>query len=112
MVIEALICPRCGAPLPPFAAPTVSCCTFCGSTVRMSERTTTIEKDSNSPVTSAAELKRRTRQFDEAVRQAFAADSKAGGPDDDRRYATAQAEGMVAVLSGATPTRWPTLRSE
>ncbi len=39
----------------------------------MSERTTTIEKDSNSPVTSAAELKRRTRQFDEAVKQAFAA---------------------------------------
>jgi hypothetical protein len=39
----------------------------------MSERTTTIEKESTSPVTSAAEIRRRTRQFDEAVKQAFAA---------------------------------------
>jgi len=73
MVIEASICPRCGAPLPPFAATPVSCCTFCGTTVRISERTTTIEKDSTSPVASAAELKRRTPLFLEAVKQALAA---------------------------------------
>jgi hypothetical protein len=73
MVIDASICPRCGAPLPPFAASPISCCTFCGCTVRISERTTTIEKESASPLTSAAELRRRTRQFDEAVKQAFAA---------------------------------------